>query len=184
VWDHTLRNIEKWKAMNRLHAPSHVPLGYVPELSRIKASQAQDIDVLFYGSLNERRTAILNALKNAGLKVHTVFGVYGEQRDESIARCKVVLNIHFYETRVFEFVRIAYLLANSKAGQRMLLGKRNGASYQRRLRKRLLTDAEKKQVLGYLKCPDRRADRRAGTASMAHSMPTSLVQILPRVSLI
>jgi 2-polyprenyl-3-methyl-5-hydroxy-6-metoxy-1,4-benzoquinol methylase len=115
VWD-SLRNIEKWKAMNRLHAPSHVPLGYVPELSQIKASQAQDIDVLFYGSLNERRTAILIALKNAGLKVHTVFGVYGKQRDEVIARCKVVLNIHFYETRVFEFVRIAYLLANSKAG--------------------------------------------------------------------
>ena len=115
MWD-SLRNIEKWKAMNRLHAPSHVPLGYVPELSQIKASQAQDIDVLFYGSLNERRTAILIALKNAGLKVHTVFGVYGKQRDEVIARCKVVLNIHFYETRVFEFVRIAYLLANSKAG--------------------------------------------------------------------
>src|ERR1700727_1551077 len=101
--------------MNRLHAPSHVPLGYVPELSQIKASPAQDIDVLFYGSLNERRTAILNALKNAGLKVHTVFGIYGKKRDEVIARSKVVLNIHFYDTRVFEIVRIAYLLANSKA---------------------------------------------------------------------
>jgi SAM-dependent methyltransferase len=115
VWDYSLRNIEKWKAMNCFHAPIHVPLGYVPELSRIKASQAQDIDVLFYGSLNERRTAILNALKNAGLKVHTVFGVYGKKRDEVIARSKVVLNIHFYDTRVFEIVRIAYLLANSKA---------------------------------------------------------------------
>src|SRR5262249_20530277 len=42
-------------------------------------------------------------------------GVYGSRRDAAIARARVVLNLHLYETRIFEVVRVAYLLANSKA---------------------------------------------------------------------
>jgi len=115
VWDYSLENIEKLKTMNCAFLPVHVPLGYMPELTRIKAAPNQDIDVLFYGSLNERRIRILNALRDAGAKVHTQFGVYGKERDELIARSKIVLNIHFYDTKVFEIVRVSYLLANSKA---------------------------------------------------------------------
>jgi SAM-dependent methyltransferase len=115
VWDYSLQNIKTWDVMKCACPPVHVPLGYVPELSRIKASQTQDIDVLFYGSMNERRTRIVKALKDAGAKVHTVFGVYGKERDELIARSKIVLNVHFYEVKIFEIVRVSYLLANSKA---------------------------------------------------------------------
>jgi SAM-dependent methyltransferase len=115
VWDYSLSNIDKWKQMGCAFPPVHVPLGYVPELNRIKASPIQDIDVLFYGSLNERRSGILKALKDAGAKVHTVFGVYGKERDELIARSKIVLNIHFYDAKIFEIVRVSYLLANAKA---------------------------------------------------------------------
>jgi len=115
IWDYDLRNIEYWKQFNGAYAPVHVPIGYVPELSRITASSCQDIDILFYGSLNDRRNCILNSLRNAGVKVHTAFGVYGKDRDDLIARAKIVLNIHFYESKVFEIVRVSYLLANSKA---------------------------------------------------------------------
>jgi len=115
VWDYSRQNIKKWSAMNCACQPVHVPLGYVAELSRIEASPTQDIDVLFYGSLNERRARILKALKDAGAKVHATFGVYGKQRDDLIARSKIVLNIHFYDAKIFEIVRVSYLLANSKA---------------------------------------------------------------------
>ena len=115
VWDYSLQNIKKWEALNCDYQLVHVPLGYVPELSRIKASESQDIDVLFYGSLNERRNFIVQALKDAGAKVHVVFGVYGTERDELIARSKIVLNVHFYDAKIFEIVRVSYLLANSKA---------------------------------------------------------------------
>jgi SAM-dependent methyltransferase len=115
IWDYDLGNIAYWKQFNGAYAPVHVPIGYVPELSRITPSPCQDIDVLFYGSLNDRRNRILNALKDAGVKVHTAFGVYGKDRDDLIARARVVLNIHFYESKVFEIVRVSYLLANSKA---------------------------------------------------------------------
>jgi SAM-dependent methyltransferase len=115
IWDYDLRNLEKWKGLRCIHPPVHVPVGYVPELTRILPAPTQDIDVLFYGSLNQRRNRILNALKDHGVKVHAVFGVYGRERDALIARSKIVLNIHFYEAKVFEIVRISYLLANSKA---------------------------------------------------------------------
>jgi SAM-dependent methyltransferase len=115
VWDYSLQNIKKWEGLNCAYRPVYVPLGYVPELSRINTSPIQDIDVLFYGSLNERRNFIVEALRNAGAKVQTVFGVYGRQRDELIARSKLVLNVHFYDTKIFEIVRVSYLLANSKA---------------------------------------------------------------------
>lgn len=115
VWDYSLQNVNTWNVMKCAYPPVHVPLGYVPELSRIKASPTQDIDVLFYGSLNERRTRIVKALKDAGAKVHTLFGVYGKQRDDLIARSKIVLNVHFYDAKIFEIVRVSYLLSNSKA---------------------------------------------------------------------
>ncbi len=115
VWDYSLQNIETWKVMRCALPPVHVPLGHVPELSRIKPAPKQDIDVLFYGSLNERRARIVNALKEAGVNVHVLFGIYGEKRDKFIARSKIVLNVHFYDAKIFEIVRVSYLLANSKA---------------------------------------------------------------------
>ncbi|MFZ0284418.1 MAG: class I SAM-dependent methyltransferase [Terriglobales bacterium] len=115
LWDPSLRNLEKWRAMNPKHPPVHVPLGYARELTRIHVAPEQDIDVLFYGSLNERRTKILKVLKDAGVNVHAVFGVYGTDRDGLIGRSKIVLDLHYFETKAFNAVRIAHLLANSKA---------------------------------------------------------------------
>ena len=71
--------------------------------------------MLFYGSLNSRRQAVLENLRLAGLKVVHLFGVYGEERDAAIANAKVVLNLHYYEDSIHELVRTSYLLANKKA---------------------------------------------------------------------
>jgi hypothetical protein len=51
----------------------HVPLGYATELPRISRATEQDIDVLFYGSLNPRRAAVLDQLRQAGLAVEFAF---------------------------------------------------------------------------------------------------------------
>lgn len=115
VWDYSLHNVRHWEALGGDYRPAHVPLGYVPELNRIKASQNQDIDVLFYGSLNERRKLIVKALSDSGANVQVLFGIYGAARDEFIARSKIVLNVHFYDAKIFEVVRVSYLLSNSKA---------------------------------------------------------------------
>jgi SAM-dependent methyltransferase len=113
VWDYSAENARRLLALGA-KAVRHVPVGYVPELVRI-APAKEDVDVLFYGSLNPRRQQILQALTARGLNVVTLFGTYGEARDQAIARAKIVLSVHFYEAKIFEIVRAAYLLSNAKA---------------------------------------------------------------------
>lgn len=115
VWDYSDRNIEQYKNMGCKNDVYHVPIGYVPELTCIPKVATQDIDVLFYGSTNPRREKIVEELKQSGLHVVTLFGVYGEERDAVIARAKIIINIHYYDSSIFEIVRISYLLANHKA---------------------------------------------------------------------
>lgn len=115
VWDYSKRNIERFRELGCKNPLYYVPIGYVPELTCIKSFSPQDIDVLFYGSMNARRRKILEELKQRGLNVVALFGVYGEKRDAVIARAKVIINIHFYEASIVEIVRISYLLANRKA---------------------------------------------------------------------
>lgn len=112
VWDYSTQNIEFFKGQG-INNIKYLELGYQNELSRIKVKSAQDIDVLFYGSINDRRAKILDALKSSGLNVHTSFGIYGKDRDELIARSKLVLNLHYYDSEIFEVVRVFYLLSNS-----------------------------------------------------------------------
>jgi SAM-dependent methyltransferase len=113
VWDYSAENVRRLGVLGA-RSVRHVPVGYVPELARI-APAVEDIDVLFYGSINPRRQKVLEDLAARGLNVATLFGAYGEQRDQAVARAKVVLSVHFYEAKIFEIVRAAYLLTNTKA---------------------------------------------------------------------
>ena len=111
VWDYSRRNIELLRA--RGVEARHVPIGWMPEMTRIVPAPTKDIDILFYGCLNERRLNVLNQLHQRGFIVVHKFGVYGPTRDALIARSKIVLNMHFYETRIFEAVRVSHLLSNA-----------------------------------------------------------------------
>ena len=113
TWDYSQANIERLAALG-LPRPTYVPIGYVPELTRI-APAPEDIDVLFYGAPYERRYAILRDLHDRGLRVKWLSGVYGASRDAWIARSKIVLNIHYWEAKIFEITRVSYLLANKRA---------------------------------------------------------------------
>jgi hypothetical protein len=110
VWDYSRANIARLAALGVAHA-QHVPLGYVPQLTRIAAAP-KDIDVLFYGVGNERRERVLGELRARGIGLQAVNGVYGAARDALIARSCIVLNMHVYPSKLFEIVRVGYLLAN------------------------------------------------------------------------
>ncbi|HEX7323120.1 MAG TPA: hypothetical protein VF299_09365, partial [Mycobacterium sp.] len=113
TWDYSQANVEYLAALG-LPRPTYVPIGYVPELTRI-APATEDIDVLFYGALNGRRYAILRELCDRGLRVKWLPGTYGASRDAWIARSKIVLNLHYFEAKIFAIVRVSYLLANRRA---------------------------------------------------------------------
>jgi len=115
VWDYSLRNMQFLEKYELKYPIVHMPVGYAREMSRIEKAAEQDIDVLFYGSLNTRRGRILDELSDLGYRVERLCGVYGTQRDEWIARSKLILNIHYYKSKILEIARVSYLLANKKA---------------------------------------------------------------------
>lgn len=115
VWDYSQRNITYLKDRQINPAAVLVPLGFSPSIYRIEKPGNQDIDVLFYGAINERRKKILDDLKQTGLNVVSLIGVYGPGLDSYIARSKTILNLHFHASRIFEIVRVGFLLNNKKA---------------------------------------------------------------------
>jgi len=113
VWDFDSQNAEKLRELGVTDVQL-CPIGYVPELTRIHA-RSEDIEVLFYGSMNDRRWGIIDSITSAGIQVfYPDKAVYGRERDELIARAKIVLNLHYYESAIFEIVRVSYLAANRK----------------------------------------------------------------------
>lgn len=115
AWDYSRKNIinlhEAFGIESRL-----CRVGYVPELDVISRDFPKDIDVLFYGSLNKRRAGVLSVLSQMKMNVlATDKAFYGAGRDALIARSKVVLNIHYYESAILEVARLGYLWSNGKA---------------------------------------------------------------------
>jgi tetratricopeptide (TPR) repeat protein len=113
IWDYSRTNIREFSKLD-IESVGLCEVGYVPESTCIESASAskKDIDVLFYGSLNPRRQVILDQLEKRGINVVSVFGAYGLRRDKLIAKSKIILNVHFYESKILEVVRISHLLAN------------------------------------------------------------------------
>lgn len=116
--DYSIANINSAFAINRNIVARHLPFAYESPMDysyvtrdafRVKP---KDIDVLFFGSMNDRRAKVIDQLKNMGLNVQAVFGVYGPELSVLIHRSKVVLNMHYYESSIFEAVRVLPLLAS------------------------------------------------------------------------
>lgn len=114
VWDYSDKNIEKFHQLG-ITKTKHFKIGFQKELSRISPYPDQEVDVLFYGCINDRRKLILDNLVKSGLNIKILFGIYGDERDQWIRKSKVVLNHHFYNSQIFEIVRVFYLLTNSIA---------------------------------------------------------------------
>ena len=114
VWDYSLSNIKYLSSLG-ITDISKIDIGYTLNLETCPPAPVhQDIDVLFFGALNKRRRDIGITLKSLGLKVVFTANCFGEKRDLLISRSKVVLNIHYYESKILEVVRLSHLLANKK----------------------------------------------------------------------
>lgn len=120
VWDYSPENLAFLKSLpvmdcgfleEEARPRRLITLGYHEQLNRIPPA-AKTIDVLFYGSMNDRRRKVLADCEALGLNVLHVFSVYGKDRDALIAQARVVLNCHFYEEQIFEQARVSYLLNN------------------------------------------------------------------------
>lgn len=113
IWDYSPVNIEYWRKLGV--DAELVRIGFVPQLCRIESRNYPDIDVLHIGSISPRRKKIIAELLDMpDIKFHLGAG-FGVQRDALIARSRVVLNCHFYQSpQILEMVRLADLLPNRK----------------------------------------------------------------------
>lgn len=115
IWDYSAGNAGVWSSLGARRV-CVVPIGYAPVLQRIPKPPLQDIDVLIYGSPADDRLGAFHHLAMSGLTSVFVCGLYGRSRDDLIARSRLVVNIHNRErSKIFEIVRVSYLLANRKA---------------------------------------------------------------------
>ncbi|MCV2360857.1 hypothetical protein LNV08_17930 [Paucibacter sp. TC2R-5] len=91
-----------------------LPLWFAPYLKPASAIPLEDrpIDLLFFGSINERRRGWLERIEALGLSVAVFDGpLYGPERDEFIKQAKAVINMHFYESSRFEQARVTHCMS-------------------------------------------------------------------------
>jgi hypothetical protein len=70
------------------------------------------IDLLFFGSVNQRRKDLFARIEACGWNVSTFdHPLYGQERDHFIGQAKAVLNWHFYESNRFEQTRVSHSLS-------------------------------------------------------------------------
>ena len=122
VWDYSLTNRP---LVAKTGLPfTHVPFGYAQayeeEFNRSTGGKhsEQDIDVLFFGWVSQRRQTILDELVRRGMKVHVASfknPAVDATLDELLARSKIVLGIHCYadpSAHLPDLARFDYLISN------------------------------------------------------------------------
>lgn len=92
---------------------SFLPPSYHRSLELFRPDEEPDLQVAFYGTLSDRRVALIERLRAAGVQVFTIFGVYGEELHRHLRRARIILNVHGDPAmNVLETVRLSFLLAN------------------------------------------------------------------------
>lgn len=114
LWDYDLDNMSFVSELTGA-APRFRPLLYARGLQRLENRRRPKIDVLFYGSRNTRREALLDRIKscNRRIRLRWAHG-WGGELDSHIENSKIVINLHYYESAIQEQSRIFYLLTNGK----------------------------------------------------------------------
>ena len=58
----------------------------------------------YYGWTVSDEDVLYHKLIEKNIKVKCLFGVYGKDRDDWIAKSKLVLNMHMYDSKIFEIL--------------------------------------------------------------------------------
>jgi hypothetical protein len=82
-------------------------------LNEIEFEESKPIDVLFYGSLNDRRRNILSKIDNCKILDPTDTNSWFPNLWNSIRNSKIVLSINYYNSSNNDMARIAPLLSNN-----------------------------------------------------------------------
>lgn len=80
---------------------------------KIPNTVTKEHDICIIGSETDRRKEIISKLKERGLKVEARTDLFSTERDQILAKSKIILNIHAYEnSQDIELWRMNYLASN------------------------------------------------------------------------
>jgi hypothetical protein len=111
IWDYAQINIDYLKDLG-INNICLLPFGFHEKMKVLNHEVKKDIDILFYGSLNDRRMKIIKDLQKLGLKVKVLYNVYGSERNRFIERAKIIININWNEQTILPEHRLSFLLNN------------------------------------------------------------------------
>lgn len=124
LWEYSRSNFQNDRELG-FKVADYVPLAYEEHaaptlpLEDILPDAQQDIDVVFFGTMTPRRTAVLDTLIARGLRVKLTNGGEAwstEERSGYLRRAKLALNFHNWDnSRVVEMGRLSTLFRQRKA---------------------------------------------------------------------
>ena len=106
IWDYSAINVRILadRGITAKHVPLRSSENYVARLRSLR-SVGQIYDIGFAGSKSNRRIAIVNALADTKYSICLIRS-WGEERDAVLAKCRIILNIHYADDyKVFESAR-------------------------------------------------------------------------------
>lgn len=114
VLDYNYHNIEALQAVRSGIVAREFPVVTVPSLAGGTSAESPirpRHDVAFYGSINPRREKVLMELERRGISVLRISGAFGPDLSQALMDAKVVLNVHHYNSAIFEIARVLRPLA-------------------------------------------------------------------------
>ena len=104
--DYSRENITKYKQHRdnisfQMMPISNYIIEYYPEYS---------FDVLFFGTMNERRKKILDYLSKQNIVIATTDNIFGNNLYFHIKKSKIILNLHHYDNAILEVARLNEIL--------------------------------------------------------------------------
>jgi hypothetical protein len=112
VWDYSSHNVTYLSSRVPVRAHTVLRLGYHENLERFRRAASPCTDLVFLGSMTKIRQEVLNDLYACGIPVKCYWGLYRWKRDQILAYAGGVLNIHSQQSRILEWTRILYCVAN------------------------------------------------------------------------
>lgn len=114
VWDMSIKNYSKYKAIIPFKNVFIMPMPFCYKETNNVLYKDIVYDIFFYGSVNERRKAILSEIQKAFPKTKIGWGTFGVQRDYFIKEAKIIVNLHYYKDAVLEAARFNEVLQFNK----------------------------------------------------------------------
>ena len=115
--DYSSKNVLAYRDPSLIDSVPILSFGYAPYLREVKSSSSVEFSLalsgklIFMGSMNPKRSELIGKISSAGADLIVMDPLFGPEKDEAIKDARALLNIPFYETSIFEQVRVFQVLS-------------------------------------------------------------------------